>query len=241
MTAATRNRARTRFAFVAVSLFAVLMALVVNVPTYRAYFSGKFPIAGVVNLHALLMGSWLGIFLIQAVLASTGRLALHRKVGSFAIPLGVLVWTSMVFVEIRAMVVNPPTADRDLDWLLPGVYCYTSFGLFFGAAVWLRHKPDWHKRLMVFAMFVALQAVEQRMYWLPHSSANYWTDFAYVDACLFVPLIAFDWVSLRHIHPATTTAGAVLLSTQAAALLAWGTAGWHQVAGRAVQLVGVVF
>ena len=32
------HRARTRFAFVAVSLFAVLMALVVNVPTYRAYF-----------------------------------------------------------------------------------------------------------------------------------------------------------------------------------------------------------
>ncbi len=217
------------------------MALVVNVPTYIAFFSGRFPIAGVVNVHALLMSTWLATFLTQAILASTGKLALHRKVGSFGIALGIVVWASMVFVEIRAMVVNPPTEPRDFDWLLPGVYCYTSFLLFFSAAVWLRHRPDWHKRLMLFATFVALQAVEQRMRWLPHSSVNYWTDFAYVDACLFLPLIGFDWASLRRLHPATIRASAVLLCAQAAVLLAWGTTGWHRLAGHAVRVIGTVF
>jgi hypothetical protein len=131
LTIARKRGVGTRFLFVALSLFAVLMALVVNVPTYIAFFSGRFPIAGVVNVHALLMSTWLATFLTQAILASTGKLALHRKVGSFGIALGIVVWASMVFVEIRAMVVNPPTEPRDFDWLLPGVYCYTSFLLFF--------------------------------------------------------------------------------------------------------------
>src|ERR1700704_6346051 len=86
---ASRRRG-TRHFFVTLSLFAVVMALVVNVPTYRAFFSGRFPIAAVVNVHAALMGLWLAIFVTQAVFASTGRIGFHRKLGLFGIVLGLL-------------------------------------------------------------------------------------------------------------------------------------------------------
>ena len=240
-TIARRRRGGSRYFFVTLSLFALVMALVVNVPTYHAFFAGRFPIAAVVNVHATLMGLWLATFVTQGVLASSGRIALHRKLGAFGIVLGLLVWMSMVFVEVRAMVVKPPGKDSDLDWLLPGVYCYANFPVFFGAAVWLRHVPAWHKRLMVFATFVALQAVEQRMGWLPHSSGSYWTDFAYVDACLILPLAGFDWVSSKRLHPATLLGGVFLLAAQLVVVLAWGTPGWHRLAADVVRFLRGVF
>jgi hypothetical protein len=239
--AATGRRRGARYFFVGLGVFAVALTLITFVPTYLAFESGKMPIAGVVQFHGLLMSLWLATFLTQAVLAATGRISLHRKFGSLGVALGVAVWASMVFVEIRSSVVNPPGSAKDLDWMLPGVYCYTTFPLFLGWAVWLRHAPAWHKRFMVIALFIALQAVEQRMAWLPHSLVGYWTDFAYIDVCLFAALVAYDLTTTKRVHTATITGAATLLLAQVALLIAWGTQGWHHVAIDAVQMARATF
>ena len=237
-----KRRGGVRYFFVALSLFSVVLALVVFLPVYYAFVAGKLPIAAVIHVHALLMSLWLAAFLTQAVLASTGRIGLHRMVGAFGIALGVAVWASMVFVEMRSIVVQPvPSKASDYDWLLPGVYCYTTFLLFFAGAVCLRRTPAWHKRLMLFATFVAVQAVETRMAWLPHASIGYWSDFAYVDACLLLPLIAYDFATTKRVHAATLTATAIMLSAQVAVVLTWGTPGWHRTASAAVLAIRAAF
>lgn len=236
---ATRRRRGGRYFFAALSVLFVGIAIAVFVPTYLDVASGKLQIAGVVHVHAVLMSSWLALFIAQAVLASSGRIALHRRVGSFGIALGFLVWASMVFVEVRKLVVGElPSSPEDLDWeLLPGMYCYTMFLLFFVGAVWFRHQPAWHKRLMLFATMIALQAVEQRMGWLPHAEVGYWTDFLYIDILLLVPLFAYDWVTAKRVHTATLTATATLFAAQAAVLITWGNQGWHRVANDAVLAI----
>ena len=231
----------TRYFFVVLALFGALIALITFVPVYAKFQAGTFPIAPLLHIHGALMGAWIALFVAQAVLASTGRLALHRKLGgTFGIVLGFAVWASMIVVELRAMLVHPldPDLSAGYDWMLPGIYVYATFPVFFIGAIYLRRRrPAWHKRFMAFATFVALQAAEQRNLWLPRFAPGYWTDVIYLDICLLVPLIAYDYVLAKRLHPATVAASCVLLGAQGVLLSVWGSPAWrHMAYGFAVAL-----
>lgn len=112
-----------RYFFVLLALFGIFIASIVFVPVFLKFAAGTFPIAWGLNVHGALMAAWLALFLAQALLASTGRLALHRKLGAFGIVLGFPVWAFMVLVEIRSKVVHPLDPDLskvyDLDLTYP--------------------------------------------------------------------------------------------------------------------------
>jgi hypothetical protein len=223
----------TRYFFVVLALLAILIASVVFVPILFRFEAGTFPIAWVLNVHGALMGTWLAVFLAQALLASTGRLALHRKVGTFGIVLGFPVWASMVVVEMRRKVVYPldPDLSSGYDFDLPGIYVYTTFLFFLICAIYQRRRwPAWHKRFMLFATFVAVQAAEQRNLWLPRFAPGYWTDVIYLDICLLVPVVAYDYFSSKRLHPATIAASCVLLAAQVVVLFVWGSPAWRHLA-----------
>lgn len=222
-----------RYFFVLLALFGIFIASIVFVPQFLKFAAGTFPIAWLLNIHGALMGMWLGLFLVQAFLASTRRLALHRKFGTFGIVLGFPVWASMVLVEMRRKVVHPldPDLSQAYDLDLPGIYVYTMFLVFFICAIYQRRRwPAWHKRFMTFATFVALQAAEQRIVWLPRFAPGYWTDVIYLDVCLLVPLFAYDYYSAKRLHPATMAAACMLLGAQAVVLLVWENPGWRHFA-----------
>jgi hypothetical protein len=222
-----------RYFFVLLALFAIAIASVVFVPELFEFAAGTLPIAWVLNVHGALMGMWLALFLTQAILASNGRLALHRKVGAFGIVLGFPVWASMVLVEMRRKVVYPldPDFSEAYDLDLPGIYVYTTFLVFFICAIYQRRRLlDWHKRFMLFATFVALQAAEQRNLWLPRFAPGYWTDVIYLDCFLLVPLVAYDYLSAKRLHPATIVASCLLLGAQGVLLLVWGSPAWRHLA-----------
>lgn len=223
----------TRYFFVLLGLFGIIIASVVFVPEFFKFAAGTFPIAWILNIHGALMGAWLALFLAQALLASTGHLALHRKLGPFGIALGFPVWASMVLVEMRRKVVYPldPDFSKEYDFDLPGIYVYTTFLVFFIGAIYQRRRwPAWHKRFMAFATFVALQAAEQRNLWLPRFAPGYWSDVIYLDLFLLVPLIAYDYLSAKRLHPATIAASCVLLGAQGILLLVWGSPAWRHFA-----------
>jgi hypothetical protein len=222
-----------RYFFVLLALLGILIASIAFVPQFLKFAAGTFPIAWVLNIHGALMGTWLALFLAQAILASTGHLALHRKVGTFGIVLGFPVWASMVLVEMRSKVVHPlnPDLSEIYDWDLPGIYVYTTFLIFLVGAIYQRRRrPAWHKRFMAFATFVAVQAAEQRNLWLPRFAPGYWTDAIYLDICLLVPLFAYDYFSAKRLHPATIAATGVLLGAQGVLLFVWGNPGWRHFA-----------
>jgi hypothetical protein len=72
-----------RYFFVLLAIFGIVIASIVFVPKVLNLAAGTFPIAWVLNTHGALMTAWLAVFFTQALLASTGRLALHRKFGTF--------------------------------------------------------------------------------------------------------------------------------------------------------------
>ena len=222
-----------RFYFVGLSLFCIVITAIVFIPGLLRFAAGTFQVTWVLNVHGALMAAWLALFFAQAAFAATGRLALHEKLGSFGVLLGLPVWASMVLVEMRRKVVHPlaPDFSPDFDFDLPGIYVWATFLLYFLGGVYTRHRsPEWHKRFMVFAALMAVQAAEMRISWLPRFAPDYWTDAIYLDLCLLVPLLAYDYSIARRLHPATIAAASLLLVAQGVLLFLWGSPGWRHLA-----------
>jgi hypothetical protein len=168
---------------------------------------------------------------------------LHRKVGPYGIALGIAVWASMIFVGLRTFVVYPlPTEWAGYDELLQDAYIYLTFITLLLWAAHERRRPPWHKRLMAIATFVALLAPIERLEWLPELGIGYiFASVVWLDLCLIVPLLAYDLVSTKRPHPATMLGLLLMLGAQAAMVLAWGTAPWHNFAFFVVQAVRTTF
>jgi len=217
--------------FPGMSLFALAVLIFAFVPEYVQYSQGSFPIAWVLHIHGAIMAAWVGVFSLQAYLGASGRIAQHRKTGNLAVAIGWLAWVSMIFVEWRALIVKAPSDDiRAYDWLLPGPYVYLTFPLFLAWAYRTRQRPEWHKRLITFALFLSLQAALQRFLWIP-DRYGYWPFAGVLDVCLLVPLVVYDLsMPKRSLHPATIRGALLLFAAQAILFSLWGTAAWRQFA-----------
>lgn len=233
---AARRRRRRPLHFFFIFMVAVSVAILCAgfVPEFIAFARGTFPIAPILHVHAALMMAWIAAFALQAHLGIKGKIVQHQRAGRIAYAIGWLAWGSMVFVEWRAMLVHPlPDKPMGYDELLAGPYIYLSFPIFLAWAYRERRRPMWHKRFMLFALFLSLGAAVQRYLWLPMypSHAGYWPIAAFTDAALLVPLVTFDLVTLKgRLHAATLRGMAVLFSAQAILLALWGTAVWREFA-----------
>jgi hypothetical protein len=226
-----RAKRPERYFFAGMAIFAIALAAVGFVPEYIAHAAGRFPIAWVLHIHGAIMMAWIMSFLVQALLGATGRIALHRSLGNVGFAIGSFAWASMIFVEWRAILVNAPPDDLSAyDGLLPGVYVYLTFPVFLVWSYRRRDRPDWHKRLITFALFLSLQAAFQRYLWIP-TRFGYWPFAAVLDVCVLAPLVAYDLRVLRRTLHAATVRGMLLLFTAQGALLTlWGTAWWREFA-----------
>lgn len=226
-----RPMRRYRLFFFGMALFASAIVVFGFVPEYLEYVRGSFPIAWVLHIHGAIMAAWLSMFVVQAYFGATGRIAQHRKIGNFAFAVGCLAWVSMIFVEWRGVFVKVLPEDiRLYDWFLPGPYVYLTFPVFLVWAYRTRHQPQWHKRLITFALFLSLQAAIQRYLWIP-TTYGYWPFAGFLDICLLVPLVFYDLVTLkRRLHPATIRGALIIFSAQAFLLSLWGTLAWRHFA-----------
>ena len=231
-------RRALRYFSVGMAAFATAIVLAAFIPEFVQFAAGTFPIAAVLHVHAAIMMAWVGAFALQAWLGASGRTALHRRLGPYAVGVALLAWASMIFVEVRTLVEHPlPQSPRELDWLLPGPLIYLSFPIFLAWAVRERRRPQWHKRLMIFAVFLPLLAPIERFLWIP-ADRGFLPFIAALDLCLFAPIVSFDLYTLKgRLHPATVRATLVVLAGEALLFALGGTALWHRFALAAVHLV----
>ena len=111
--AAIPRAAARRRLYVGLALLAIAIAAVGFWPTYFGpLVAGSVDKPTIIHFHAAVYVGWLAIFLTQAVLAATGRIGLHMKLGRFAIGYGVLVIVAglvatfgMFVLRVRAGVV----------------------------------------------------------------------------------------------------------------------------------------
>lgn len=203
-------------------------------PHLRAFVAGTFPISPVAHVHGALMTSWLLTFCGQAWFAATGRMDLHRRIGAAAMWLGVAIWMSFVALTVRGFLETPYPVHENIYYSLPQLYIIVVFAPLLAGAFMTRTKPQWHKRLIAIATITVLQAAVDRFGWLPPMAPSYWPQVLCLDI-LLVPLVAYDIVHLKRIHPATLAGGVTLLLGQTVAALLWPSTWWqtatHAIAG----------
>lgn len=232
-----------RFFFVGLGLFAIAITVIAFVPEFARFAVGKFPIAPDLHVHAAIVEAWFVMFVLQAWLGATGRIALHRKLGPYGIAMGVIAWVSMIFAVIHGLVVHPLPGDwAGYDELLQDAYILFAFIALLLWAFHERSRPDWHKRLMAIATFAALLAPVERIEWLPELGIGYiYASVVWLNLSLIVPLATYDLASLKRLHPATLQGLALILIAQAAMVFAWGTTPWRNFAFAVTHLVRATF
>ncbi len=182
-----------------------------------------------VHIHAVLFMGWVAIYVLQNVLVSTGRLHLHRRLGWLA-----AAWAAAMvvsgFVITVAMVRNGtvPFFFQPVQFLVFDPVAVLTFGGLTAAAVLLRRRTEWHRRLHFCGMAMLLAPGFGRLFPLPLMQPWAW-ELCFAASLLF-PLAGM-WADARRrgrVHPAWHWGLGVMVAsfvlTQAITYSAIGTA-----------------
>ena len=206
----------SRHFYVALSALFGLIVLVGFWPTYFGpLFAGTVDKIPFIHVHAAIYVCWLALFAAQTVLAATGRLRLHMKLGNIGIGYGVLVVIVGIAVSLTMFAIRVRAGQLEqaqLNLLAPLVDMAV-FAPCFGAAVYYRRRPELHKRLMIVATTALLIAAVGRMSFLG-TPPNIWLlRLVWVSPILLA--IGYDVVKRRVVHP-VYVAGLVVLIAEGA-------------------------
>jgi hypothetical protein len=193
---------------------------------------GDISIPLVAHVHAAIMVAWLAVYLLQAILAARGDLIRHRRIGRRAAALAGAVWLSMAVATVTTLQrYDPDTFGFLVKPLLVQLGLLAVFPIFVIWGLAARRSPEWHKRLMTIATFSLVQAALDRMHWLPNEGLPmFWHHGIRAYVLLFLPLIVFDLVTRRRIHPATLAGTGLTIAMHGIVSFYWTHAGWDQVA-----------
>jgi hypothetical protein len=188
---------RRRPFYIGVSLLMGLIAVVGFWPTYFGpLVLGTIAQPLLIHLHATVFVGWLVLFLTQVVLAASGRVAWHLRLGRIGIGYGVLVILVGLLTGISRSANRIRLGLGGEHLLFVAVADMTVFATFFGAAIAFRRKPQIHKRLMMVAATMLLVAAASRMTFLPNLQVR---QAVWVSPILLA--MAYDFRTLRRIHP----------------------------------------
>lgn len=182
------------------------------VPMMRRTFSAPW----FVHLHGTSALAWVLIFIGQAMLVRSRRTPLHRRLGQVALPLSFLIWGSGIATAFwaaeRDVAEQGTLATSALSGTVTGL---SLFALLVIAAISLRKRPDWHKRLIMLATIQVLWPAFFRLrHWLP-SIPNPEIWLALVLAYSPILLAAGrDWTIYGRIHPVWLFVAPALLLEQ---------------------------
>lgn len=122
------------------------------------------PMTMVVAVHAVAASAWLALFLLQVTLVSTGRVALHRRLGLTGVVLAIVFVISGCLASVaearRGFDLSgdlvPAGATAEAWFVLAPINGFVLFAVMFGMALWYRRRPDVHKRLMALTVLGAM-------------------------------------------------------------------------------------
>lgn len=150
------------------SAFAMAALIVTGFSTQLAMGRSSFASPPLVHAHAIVFMGWVVIYVLQAVLATSGRTALHRSLGWVAtgwvvamVVLGCLVTVAMVR---RGHV---PFFFQPLQFLVFDPMTVFAFAGLTAAAIANRRRTDWHRRLHFCGMALLLGPAFGRLLPMP--------------------------------------------------------------------------
>jgi hypothetical protein len=201
------------------ALAAAVLAAAVIVGFARTYYLRTWfelpPLTRMAHVHGVLWTLWLALHYTQARLVGAGRADLHRRLGIAGALLGaVLVWTSIDLSIVGAATGRAPPGRNPLEFLSVPLGTTFVFAGFLTAALLMRGRREWHKRLMLLASLALLLPAMGRIdglllkhFGLPRAIFPWIVTAGFVAwACVN------DWRKRGSIHPAYLYGGIALLA-----------------------------
>jgi hypothetical protein len=189
--------------YLGLAALSVAIAAIGFWPTYFGpLVAGTAVKTPIVHLHAAVYVGWLALFVTQTLLAATGRMAAHMKLGRIAIGYGVLVIVVGVLTAFArfALRVRAGEVAEGGAQLLGPLLDMLVFAPAFAAAIYYRRKPELHKRLMIVATTSLLIAAVGRMQFLDLPPARIlWVYLIWTAPILLA--MAHDFWRQRKVHP----------------------------------------
>jgi len=239
--AAAGARASGRYLYVGMAVLFIAVAVTGFGPRSLAIVTGNMPVPPpIIHLHAASMAAWLLLFLTQTLLMSRGRAALHVSLGAVSFVLAPLITftlLTLVVTNAAGALALPPGAQARLFAFAVFVMGRAAilFPLFYFWAVAVRKSdPETHKRLMVLAVFVVIDAALGRMSWLPGASENMltaaagYTPIHVYQLLLLGPPVIYDLLRFRKVHFAYVFGGGLFLAFALTTHLVWNAPAWHR-------------
>lgn len=213
---ALRGAARPRSVFfLAFAWYAVAVAVLGFAKTFfwpLATRSGAFE--PVVIAHGVFFFAWVAWLLAQATLVRRGQRAAHRMLGWVSVPVAVGMVVTCVAVGLlraRTELAGGP-AGGHVDGFVGVVTAMTGFAMLYGAAVWMRRRPDVHKRLVVIATVAVLWPAWFRFrHYAPDVPRPDIVFGLVINDAALIALAVHDRLTLRRVHPVTAWVGGALV------------------------------
>jgi hypothetical protein len=183
--------------------------------------------------------AWFVLFFAQASLIATGNTALHRTLGltAFAlVPIMVVLGTIGSLIAARRPGGFFDSPAPPLEFLIVPLASLWLFGVYAGTALAWRRHAQYHKRLMLLASIVLIEAAIAR--W-PFAFVSSMAIAPYLVSALFLlPLVWWDLTTRGRLHPVTLWAGLAFIAMGVVRDSISHTPAWHAFAQWAVGLLG---
>jgi hypothetical protein len=184
---------------------AIAMALVIAAGFSLQLFMGRssFHSPPLVHAHAIAFMGWVTLYVLQNVFVARGSMALHRRLGwigaVWIMPMLVLGFAVTIAMLRRGQV---PFIFRPLQFLVFDPMTLIAFVGLTIAAVTLRRRTDWHRRLHYCGMSLLLGPAFGRL--LPMPLLIPWAWEAAFAAALLFPVAGMiaDRRRTGRVHPA---------------------------------------
>lgn len=205
---------RNRFPLIAAVALAALTVIGFTRTYYLRFLTDLPPMMALVHVHGILCTAWLVLHFGQARLVAARHVKLHTRMGIFTALIGVAIVVTGAMLSIDTALLGRAPPGRDpLQFLSVSLGSTVMFGLFLTAALVLRRRSEWHKRLMLLTTMVFLLPAIGRLdryvveYGIPRGVLPFIVTAAFlVWACMN------DLRKRGHVHPAYSVGGSVLLA-----------------------------
>jgi hypothetical protein len=186
------------------------------------------PLSLLTTVHGLVFTTWMALFLTQASLVRADNIALHRQIGI----VGALLFGVMLSLGYSTAITAgrlghaPPGAPAPLAFMALPLIGLTGTLILIVLALLNRRRSDWHKRLMLGALFTLTPPGSARIF-LPLGLAPQavWLALAVTEGLVLVA-IGYDWWKNKRVHPAYWVVVAVVVGVHIGVAWAFSSSTW---------------
>jgi hypothetical protein len=193
------------------TLLAIVLAGFARTFFLRVYFgtaqlpTGLQTLPAYLHLHGIVLTSWFVLFFVQTTLIASRHTNIHRRLGVAGAILAIVVVVVSMTVNIRAIHRSPANGLSAAQ--LPGLIgantaSLLNFSVLVACGIFLRRRPETHKRLMLLASISIIGPALSRIPGVHEVPVLYLAGML----LLFLALPVYDIIRNRRVHRATAWA-----------------------------------